>query len=41
MQALRDALQQAGQPLNAAQVAARFHRLKPKKVPPYWRRWSF
>ena len=34
MQALRDALQQAGQPLSAAQVAARFHRLKPEKAEP-------
>ena len=34
MQALRDALQQAGQPLSTAQVAARFHRLKPEKVEP-------
>jgi hypothetical protein len=34
MQALRDALQQAAQPLSAAQVAARFKRLKPEKVEP-------
>jgi hypothetical protein len=34
MQALRDALQQAGQPLSAAQVAASFRRLKPEKVEP-------
>ncbi|MCC3156833.1 hypothetical protein LJ737_06275 [Hymenobacter sp. 15J16-1T3B] len=34
MQALRDALQQAAQPLSAAQVAARFKRLKPEKVQP-------
>ena len=34
MQALRDALQQAAQPLSAAQVAARFRRLKPEKVEP-------
>lgn len=34
MQALRDALQQAGQPLSATQVAARFKRLKPEKVEP-------
>jgi len=34
MQALRDALQQAGQPQSAAQVAARFKRLKAEKVQP-------
>ncbi|KAA9327621.1 hypothetical protein F0P96_16725 [Hymenobacter busanensis] len=34
MQALRDALQQAAQPLTAAQVAAKFKRLKPEKVEP-------
>ncbi len=34
MQALRDALQQATQPLNAAQVAAGFKRLKADKVEP-------
>ncbi|GAA4383219.1 class I SAM-dependent DNA methyltransferase [Hymenobacter koreensis] len=34
MQALRDALQQAAQPQTAAQVAARFKRLKPEKVEP-------
>ncbi|WP_242509992.1 class I SAM-dependent DNA methyltransferase [Hymenobacter persicinus] len=34
MQTLRDALQQAGQPLTAAQVAARFKRLKADKVEP-------
>ncbi|GAA4369381.1 class I SAM-dependent DNA methyltransferase [Hymenobacter saemangeumensis] len=34
MQALRDVLQQAAQPLSAAQVAARFKRLKPEKVEP-------
>ncbi|GAB3835794.1 class I SAM-dependent DNA methyltransferase [Hymenobacter jeollabukensis] len=34
MQALRDALQQAAQPLTAAQVAARFKRVKPEKVEP-------
>jgi hypothetical protein len=34
MQALRDALQQAAQPLSAAQVAAGFKRLKPEKVEP-------
>ncbi|MBC6988998.1 class I SAM-dependent DNA methyltransferase [Hymenobacter sp. BT491] len=34
MQAVRDAVQQAGQPLTAAQVAARFRRTKPEKVQP-------
>ncbi|MBD2723143.1 class I SAM-dependent DNA methyltransferase [Hymenobacter armeniacus] len=34
MQALRDALQQAAQPQTAAQVAARFRRLKADKVEP-------
>ncbi len=34
MQALRDALQQAAQPLTAAQVATCFRRLKPEKVEP-------
>ncbi|WP_157547570.1 class I SAM-dependent DNA methyltransferase [Hymenobacter sp. DG25A] len=34
MQALRDALQQAAQPQTAAQVAARFKRLKPEKAQP-------
>ncbi len=34
MQALRDALQQVGQPLTAAQVAARFRRTRPEKVQP-------
>ena len=34
MQALRDALQQAAQPLSATQVAAGFKRLKPEKVEP-------
>ncbi|UOQ71421.1 hypothetical protein [Hymenobacter cellulosilyticus] len=34
MQTLRDALQQAAQPQTAAQVAARFKRLKPEKVEP-------
>ena len=34
MQALRDAVQQAAQPLSAAQVAARFRRVKPEKVEP-------
>jgi len=34
MQALRDALQQAGQPLTATQVAARFKNVKPAKVEP-------
>ncbi|MDO7849938.1 hypothetical protein Q5H92_26500 [Hymenobacter sp. M29] len=34
MQALRDALQQAAQPLTAAQVATRFKRLKPDKAEP-------
>jgi len=34
MQAVRDAVQQAGQPLAAAQVAARFRRTKPEKVQP-------
>ena len=34
MQVLRDALQQAGQPLTPVQVAARFKRLKPAKVHP-------
>ncbi|MBC6699129.1 class I SAM-dependent DNA methyltransferase [Hymenobacter sp. BT190] len=34
MQALRDALQQAAQPLTATQVAAGFKRLKPEKVEP-------
>ncbi|WP_082017036.1 class I SAM-dependent DNA methyltransferase [Hymenobacter sp. DG25B] len=34
MQALRDALQQAAQPLSAAQVATRFKRLKPEKAQP-------
>ena len=34
MQALRDTLQQAAQPLSAAQVAGRFRRVKPEKVEP-------
>ncbi|MBG8553678.1 hypothetical protein [Hymenobacter guriensis] len=34
MQALLDTLQQAGQPLTTAQVAARFRRLKAEKVQP-------
>ena len=34
MQALRDAVQQAGQPLSAAQVAARFRRTPATKVQP-------
>jgi hypothetical protein len=34
MQVLRDALQQAGQPLTAAQVAASFRRVKADKVEP-------
>ena len=34
MQAIRDAVQQAGQGLSAAQVAARFRRTKPEKVQP-------
>ncbi|WP_126546678.1 hypothetical protein [Hymenobacter amundsenii] len=34
MQALRDAVQQAGQPLSAAQVAARFKRTPATKVQP-------
>jgi len=34
MQALRDAIQQAGQPLTTEQVAARFKRTKPEKVRP-------
>ncbi|MBO3273460.1 class I SAM-dependent DNA methyltransferase [Hymenobacter defluvii] len=34
MQALRDAIQQAGQPLTIEQVAARFKRTKPEKVRP-------
>jgi hypothetical protein len=34
MQALRDTLQQAAEPLSPAQVAARFKRLKPEKVQP-------
>ncbi|SNC66046.1 Type II restriction/modification system, DNA methylase subunit YeeA [Hymenobacter gelipurpurascens] len=34
MQALRDVVQQAAQPVSAAQVAARFRHLKPEKVQP-------
>ena len=34
MQALRDVLQQAGQPLTAAQVAARFRATKAARVQP-------
>ncbi|TGE18945.1 hypothetical protein [Hymenobacter elongatus] len=34
MHTLRDTLQQAAQPLTAAQVAARFKRLEPEKVEP-------
>ena len=34
MQAVREAVQQAGQPLTPAQVAARFQRIKPQKVQP-------
>ncbi|QJX48080.1 class I SAM-dependent DNA methyltransferase [Hymenobacter taeanensis] len=34
MQAVRDVVQQAGQPVSAAQVATRFRRLKPEKVQP-------
>jgi hypothetical protein len=34
MQAVRDAVQQAAQPLSAAQVAARFRRTRPEKVQP-------
>jgi hypothetical protein len=34
LQALRDALQQAVQPLSAAQIATRFKRLKPEKAQP-------
>ena len=34
MQALRDAIQQAGQPLTTEQVAARFKRTRPEKVRP-------
>ncbi|WP_445991663.1 methyltransferase family protein [Hymenobacter aerilatus] len=34
MPALRDVIQQAGQPLTPEQVAARFKRTKPEKVRP-------
>ncbi|WP_449404340.1 methyltransferase family protein [Hymenobacter psychrophilus] len=34
MHAVRDAVQQAGQSVSAAQVSARFRRTKPEKVQP-------